>query len=97
VTQSHEIDSNGLKYLISGNLWQPAPRHGHIATARPIGRPGITYAADVSSDLRLWVPGVQAAPPMSNGDGTETVIFRDTTPVPLAPARFMRLTVLQAQ
>ena len=68
-----------------------------LLVRRPFGRLAITYAAEVSPDLRLWAPGVQAAPPTSNGDGTETVVFRDTTPVSQAAMRFMRLKVLPAQ
>jgi hypothetical protein len=60
---------------------------------RPVGRIGISYAAEASANLAVWVAAVQAGPPSPNGDGTEIVTFRDVLPVNESSARFMRLKV----
>ncbi len=65
---------------------------------RPIGRTGVTYGAIVSGDLSSWGAGVQEGTPTDNGDGTETVVFRDTVPAASTPpgtSRFIRLKVTQ--
>ena len=52
---------------------------------RPInGRPDIAYTVQVSGDLINWASGPSATTNVSitsNGDGTETVVVRDNTPV----------------
>jgi hypothetical protein len=62
-----------------------------LVAKRPIGRIGINYASEVSNDLAAWAPGVQEGVPFSNGDGTETVIFRDPLPLSESSQRFIRL------
>jgi hypothetical protein len=64
-----------------------------LEVRRPIGRTGITYSVKVSGNLVNWTDAVQAGTPASNGDGSETVVFRDTTSRSQAPKRFIRLTV----
>ena len=64
-----------------------------LLVKRPIGRIGIEYAGEVSSDLITWTPGTQDGIPFSNGDGTETVIFRDPVPFSDSSQRFIRLKV----
>jgi hypothetical protein len=64
-----------------------------LLVKRPIGRIGINYASEVSSDLVTWTPGVQDGIPFSNGDGTETVIFRDPQPMSDSSRSFIRLKV----
>jgi hypothetical protein len=64
-----------------------------LLVKRPIGRIGINYASEVSSDLVTWTPGIQDGIPFSNGDGTETVIFRDPQPMSDSSQRFIRLKV----
>jgi Concanavalin A-like lectin/glucanases superfamily/BNR repeat-containing family member len=64
-----------------------------LLVKRPIGRIGINYASEVSSDLVTWTPGVQDGVPFNNGDGTETVIFRDPLPLTDSSQRFIRLKV----
>lgn len=66
-----------------------------LQVRRPIGRNGVTYLVKVSSDLVNWADAVQAGTPTPKGDGSETVIFRDTTPRNQAPKRFIRLKVTQ--
>ena len=61
---------------------------------RPIGRTGITYAAEVSGALASWSAAVQDGSPVNNGDGTESVFFRDTVARGTAP-RFIRLKITQ--
>lgn len=57
----------------------------------------VTMSVEVSSDLENWEAGpaavVQVGPPVINGDGSETVTFRDLTPLPSLRRRFMRLQV----
>jgi hypothetical protein len=60
---------------------------------RPIGRVGITYSAEVSSDLVNWSSAILAGPPSSNGDGTEIVVFRDVLSAGQVAARFIRLRI----
>ena len=64
-----------------------------LAVKRPIGRLNLRYAGEVSGDLAQWTEAALAGPPVNNGDGTETVVFRDTVPVPEADRRFIRLRV----
>src|SRR5262249_34392597 len=64
-----------------------------LLAKRPIGRIGINYASEVSNDLLTWTPGVQDGVPFNNGDGTETVIFRDPLPLSESSRRFIRLKV----
>jgi hypothetical protein len=64
-----------------------------LLVKRPIGRIGVNYVSEVSRDLATWTPGVQDGIPFGNGDGTETVIFRDPLPVSETSVRFIRLKV----
>ncbi|HSU52438.1 MAG TPA: LamG-like jellyroll fold domain-containing protein, partial [Candidatus Dormibacteraeota bacterium] len=64
-----------------------------FAVQRPKGRIGIVYGAQVASDLASWIDAVQAGPPVDNGDGTETVYFRDTVSSSQASQRFIRFFV----
>jgi hypothetical protein len=64
-----------------------------LLVKRPIGRIGINYASEVSRNLATWTPGVQDGVPFGNGDGTETVIFRDPLPMTESSQRFIRLKV----
>jgi hypothetical protein len=64
-----------------------------ILVQRPIGRIGVTYTAEVSSDLAAWLPGLQNGVPVNNGDGTEIVTFRDPQAMTESSQRFIRLKV----
>ena len=79
-------------------LWRNVSGTDYLAlqVRRPIGRTGITYAAEVSPTLAggSWTPAVQDGVPTANGDGTETVYFRDTVPRGATP-RFIRLKITQ--
>ena len=63
---------------------------------RRVSTSDITYSPRVASSLTgTWSnTAVQVASPVSNGDGTETVTYRDTVaPSPSVPQRFMRVDV----
>lgn len=64
-----------------------------LSVKRPVGRLDLLYAGEVSGDLADWSEAVVAGLPVNHGDGTETVLFRDTVPVPEADRRFIRLRV----
>src|ERR1051325_1077303 len=66
-----------------------------LLVKRPIGRIGLNYASEVSSDLATWTTGIQEGVPFNNGDGTETVIFRDPFPLTTSSQRFIRLKIEQ--
>ncbi|MBC8008910.1 MAG: fibronectin type III domain-containing protein [Burkholderiales bacterium] len=55
---------------------------------------GVTYAPESSADLVDWsgVP-VQVGSAVDNGDGTETVVYRDALPLAGNPKRFIRVRV----
>lgn len=61
---------------------------------RRIGASGLNYIVEATGDLvnGPWLPDpVQFATPVDNGDGTETVTFRDIVPTGSTPSRFLRL------
>lgn len=63
---------------------------------RRIGVSDVTYMVEASSDLAVgsWLPQpVQHGAAVDNGDGTETVTFRDIVPMENATSRFLRLGV----
>jgi Concanavalin A-like lectin/glucanases superfamily/BNR repeat-containing family member len=64
-----------------------------LQVKRPVNRPNITYSAETSSDLLTWDPALVIGPPVFNGDGTETMLFRDLIPVSQSNARYMRLKI----
>jgi hypothetical protein len=66
-----------------------------LQVRRPIGRIGINYSAETSGSLTGWSAAVQNGAPAANGDGSETVIYRDTVPSTGASQRFIRLKVTQ--
>lgn len=78
------------------SLWRNVSGTEYLAlqVRRPIGRTGITYSAEVSGTLTGWAAAVQDGTPTANGNGTETVFFRDTVPRGAAP-RFIRLKITQ--
>lgn len=83
---------------LPASVWRNVSGLDYLAlqVRRPIGRVGITYSAEVSGALAsgAWTAAVQDGAPVANGDGTETVIFRDTVARGSAP-RFIRLKVTQ--
>ena len=81
---------------LPASLWRNVSGTDYLTlqVRRPIGRTGITYAAEVTGAFTGWSAAVQDGTPASNGDGTETVYFRDTVPRGTAP-RFIRLKITQ--
>ena len=63
-----------------------------LLVRRPIGRLGITYTGEVSSNLFFWTSGILVGL-TNNGDGSETALFRDFIPMNQAPKRFIWLKV----
>ena len=78
------------------SLWRNVSGTDYLAlqVRRPVGRTGITYSAEVTGTLAGWTAAVQDGTPVSNGDGTETLFFRDTVPRGATP-RFIRLKITQ--
>jgi hypothetical protein len=64
-----------------------------LLVQRPIGRIGISYVAQVSADLLTWSNALQVGSPVPNGDGTETITFRDNLPSAQSGQRYMRLLI----
>ena len=61
---------------------------------RRIGSTDISYVVEATSDLTSgpWLAGpVQLGSPVDNGDGTETVTYRDLVPTASTTTRFLRL------
>ena len=94
--------SLGMNAAVAGtaglpvSLWRNVSGTDYLAlqVRRPIGRTGITYAAEVTGTFAGWSAAVPDGTPVNNGDGTETVFFRDTVPRGVAP-RFIRLKITQ--
>ncbi len=82
--------------VLPGTVWRNVGGTEYLALEirRPIGRTGITYSAEATGDLAGWSAAIQDGAPASNGDGTETLYFRDTVPRGTAP-RFLRLKITQ--
>lgn len=59
----------------------------------PSGRLNVTYGAKVSDDLVNWNDAVPEGGAVSNGDGTQTLTFRDTVSMSSSPRRFIRLVI----
>ncbi len=66
-----------------------------LQVRRPIGRVNVTYSAEATSDFVTWSAATQVGSPTANGDGSETILFRDTMPREQAPKRFIRLKISQ--
>jgi Glycosyl hydrolase family 26 len=63
---------------------------------RRAGPSGLKYIVEATGDLLNgpWLPEpVQFGTPADNGDGTETVTFRDIVPTGSTPSRFVRLNM----
>jgi hypothetical protein len=65
-----------------------------ISFKRPQKVLGMTYQVEMSSDLQTWTPDpVAVGVPSDNGDGTETVTYRDPDPIGQNPRRALRLRI----
>jgi hypothetical protein len=76
----------------------PAEGGNHLSLTfrRRPGESGVSYLVEATGDLVTgsWLPQpVQHGAAVDNGDGTETVTFRDTIPMDGAASRFLRLRV----
>ena len=63
---------------------------------RRLDADGIDYNVECAGDLMTdeWLPDpVPVGSPVDNGDGTDTVTYRDIIPIHLAPARYLRLRI----
>ncbi len=62
---------------------------------RPINAPELIYTVETNAVLSAgWsANAVQVGSPVVHGDGTETVVFRDSLPLANHPERFMRVKV----
>jgi uncharacterized delta-60 repeat protein len=80
------------KQIISGSTYLT------LTFRRRITAPDLTYTAQINGTLPgNWSGGsVIVGSPISNGDGTETVTYRDTVAQTAANQRFMRLQVTLA-
>ena len=65
---------------------------------RSLAADKVSFLVDTGASLSAWSPGAGVAigSPVNNGDGTETVTFRDTVPSSggAAPQRFIRLRII---
>lgn len=77
------------KQLISGSTYLT------LTFRRKITAPELTYTVQIDGTLPgTWAGGsVIVGSPVNNGDGTETVSYRDTVAITAATKRFMRLKV----
>ncbi len=69
-----------------------------LSFRRRLAAPELTYTPQVNGDLPgTWTGGaVLVGSPLNNGDGTETVTYRDSVAQGSAPNRFMRVQVTLA-
>lgn len=77
------VNDSGAKYLA-------------LTFQRRVGPSGVSTIIEATSDLinGPWLPEpVQFGIPLDNGNGTETVTYRDIIPIGSAPARFLRLRI----
>ncbi|MHA3774545.1 lamin tail domain-containing protein [Verrucomicrobiota bacterium sgz303538] len=63
---------------------------------RNLSAQGIQFSVDTAGNVGTWSldTAIQLGAPVNNGDGTETVTRRDTTPANSANQRFIRLRVV---
>ena len=61
----------------------------------PYSKPlNVSYTVELTRDLTTWTGGaVMVGTPIDQGDGTETVTFRDSDPISANSRRGMRLKV----
>ncbi len=92
------IANSAASAALPTSIWRNVSGTDYLAlqVRRPIVRIAITYAAEVSGTLAAgtWTAAVQDGAPIANGDGTETVVFRDPIPRGTDP-RFIRLKITQ--
>ena len=65
-----------------------------ITYQRNLAAADVIFEAQVSTDLVTWsILGTTYVSAAHNGDGTETITYRSTTPVAFIPREFIRLRV----
>lgn len=83
---------------VAVTLVNPATGAAHLGLmyVRPTGALDLVFACEISENLAQWRPAgsdVETVSITPNGDGTETIVIRDTLPVSAQPLRFRRLGV----
>lgn len=66
-----------------------------LTFTRPVDLNDLSYRVDASTDLVIWKATPVELRVTANGDGTETVVYRDAEPVGQSGRRFLRLLVDQ--
>lgn len=92
---ANPIINDGGKLPVMGKVNVSGIEYLSLTFVRRTGASsGITYTPQSSSDLADWsgVP-VQVGTAANNGDGTETVTFRDTVSISSTAKRFLRVRV----
>ena len=80
----------------NGFLFDGFPRTIPQADAMKAAGVDIDYVPEISSDHFGWIPlTTQHGVAVDNGDGSETVTFRDTTAHDSASRQFVRLRILE--
>ena len=94
-TNPRVTTTNGMPAFFT----QPDTGTNYLATTftRILYNTDISYFVDVSPDLYTWYTGptnvVQYGSAVDNGDGSETVTYRDAIPEPVATQRFIRVRI----
>ncbi|MDX6767580.1 MAG: LamG-like jellyroll fold domain-containing protein [Candidatus Methylacidiphilales bacterium] len=90
--KTHTGLANGLP------AWQiPDSGSGFLSFTmrRPKSLLDINYRVEVSGNLGTWSDALLTGPAQDNGNGTETLTYRDTVPMSSATKRFIRLRIEQ--
>lgn len=92
---SNPIVSDGAHLPVVAKVNVDGSDYLSIAFLRRTGSSsGITYTPQGSGDLAVWDGApIQVGAAVDHGDGTETVVFRDTVPLAAGTRRFLRVSV----
>ena len=83
--------------VLDGIIWIKSKIDPTLTFRRSLTATDLTYNPQCGPTIGTWVAAtVQVGTPVSNGDGTETVTFRDNVSSTLASRRFMRLQVTRS-
>lgn len=88
----HPADGGSLPTVTPGLVADGAFEYLSLTYTARTDDPGLTYAPEVSDDLAVWSGGATVeVSGIDNGNGTRTVIIRDTTPVNADQPRHLRV------